>query len=75
MLINLVLIGDSRGAMGGGEEKQGVMRQWGGGEETVVLTRIVVIRLEPANTGSVVRMARALQASGLRSSAARAGAG
>ena len=59
---------------GGGEGKQRGNAEKGGGE-TVVLTRIVVIRLEPANTGSVVRMARALQASGLRSSAARAGAG
>ena len=78
MLIRIVLIGVSRGAMrrGGGGETRGNAARGGRGERRRwCLTKIVVIRLEPANTGSVVRMARAFQASGLRPSAAGAGAG
>ena len=59
------------GGGGGGEWGKKV----GGGETVIVLTGIVVIRLEPANAGSVVRMARTFQASELRSTAARARAG
>ena len=65
-----------RHAEGGGGETRGNAAMGGRGERRRwCLTKIVVIRLEPANTGSVVRMARAFQASGLRPSAAGAGAG
>ena len=61
--------------MWGGRGRKGEYKWEGGGETVIVLTGIVVIRLEPANAGSVVRMARTFQASELRSTAARARAG
>ena len=71
---SLVFIEARQGAMCGGVGGERGNKSGGGGETVIVQTGIVVIRLEPANAGSVVRMARTLQTSELQTTTAGAGA-